>query len=235
MKPQHFMRVTIALFLCLASVWAGENELTPAEKTAGWRLLFDGKTTQGWRSYSKPGFPDKGWIVEDGWLKLIAKSRAGDIMTEDTFNDFELTWEWRIPVGANNGVKYFILEERKSAIGHEYQMIDDSLVKPGILKTGSFYDVLPPLEHKPILFAPGSNVSRILVRGDHVEHWLNGEKILSYELGSPEVMAGVAKSKFKNVLGFGQKQRGHILLTEHNDEAWFRNIKIRDLSAAKKE
>jgi len=206
---------------------AADNELTPAETAAGWRLLFDGKTTAGWRNFKKPTFPAKGWVVEDGWLKHVARAGGGDIITIDQFSEFELTWEWRIPARANSGLKYFILEERGTAIGHEYQIIDDSVFKAPKGQTASFYDVLPPRPHAPLKLAPESNQSRILVQGNHVEHWLNGEKVLEYELGSDAVKAAVAKSKFRSVTGFGERTKGHILLTDHGDEASFRNLKIR--------
>jgi hypothetical protein len=206
------------------------NQLTDAEKKAGWKLLFDGKTTQGWRSFKKQSFPQQGWIVEGGWLKKVANVRPGDIISVDRFTDFELEWEWRLAPKANNGLKYFITEERSSAVGHEYQMWDDLDRPIDKSSTAGFYAVLPPLDKKTRKPAGEINRSRILVQGDHVEHWLNGEKVLEYKLGSEEVLAGVAASKFKNVPGFGTKIKGHILLTDHRDEAWYRNIKIRELS-----
>jgi len=205
------------------------NTLTAAEQVAGWKLLFDGRTTAGWRGFNKPAFPDQGWIVGDGALKKVAGVRGGDIITAETFDDFELSWEWRIPPGANNGVKYFITEARGTAVGHEYQMIDDTRVKDPKGATASFYDVVPPKAGKRPPRIGEWNASRIVVHGNHVEHWLNGDKVLEYELGSPEVLAAVAKSKFKSVPGFGAKLRGHLLLTDHNDEAWFRNLKLREL------
>jgi hypothetical protein len=211
---------------------AAPNTLTPAEKAAGWRLLFDGHSTAGWRNFLNRGILNtNGWVVEDGWLKKVARVRGGDIITENEFNDFELSWEWRIPPKANNGVKYFVTETRDTALGHEYQMIDDSTIHSPKGVTASFYDVLPPKPHAPIRFAPGINSSLLRVQGNHVEHWLNGEKVLEYELGSPEVLAAVAQSKFRTVKGFGTKIRGHILLTDHIDEAAFRNVKIRELSS----
>jgi hypothetical protein len=203
------------------------NRLCPGEKAAGWRWLFDGQTTQGWRSFRKQTFPDEGWVVEEGWLKCLPGKRGGDIISLGLFDDFELEWEWRLPAGANSGVKYFITEERRQPIGHEYQMIDDNVFKNPKGQTASFYDVLAPEPHKPIKLAPEINHSRVVVQGQHVEHWLNGEKVLAYELGSEAVKTAVAKSKFHDVPGFGDKLRGHILLTEHNDEAWFRHIRIR--------
>ena len=211
---------------------AKDNQLTSAEKAEGWRLLFNGQTTAGWRSFKKQTFPEKGWIVEDGIFKKVPHVNGGDIITVDEFTDFDFQWDWRIATNANNGIKYFITEERQEAIGHEYQMIDDATVEGKTKQsTASFYDVLPPLEPKP-LKPPGQwNHSRVLVRGDHVEHWLNGTKVLEYELGSEQVLAAVAESKFKTVRGFGTKIKGHILLTDHHDEAWFRNLKIRELGA----
>ena len=207
------------------------NQLTESERQAGWKLLFDGKTTGGWRSFKKQTFPEKGWVVEGGWFKKVAEVRGGDIVSKDQFTDFELQWEWRLAPKANSGLKYFITEERGTAVGHEYQMWDDIGKPVNKSSTAGFYGVLPPKESKSVKPAGEINHSRILVQGKHVEHWLNGEKTLEYELGSEEVMAGVAKSKFKSVEGFGTKIRGHILLTDHKDEAWLRSMKIRELSA----
>jgi hypothetical protein len=207
------------------------NELTPAEEAAGWRLLFDGRTTQGWRGFKQSAFPEQGWAVKDGCLIKLPRVRGGDIVTTETFLDFELSWEWWIGPGGNNGVKYFITEHRNGAIGHEYQMIDDSRVRDPKGATAAFYGVLAPSDGKPPPRINDWNHSRILVRGDRVEHWLNGVKVLEYEPGSPAVLTGVAASKFKDVPGFGSKIRGHILLTDHSDEARFRNIKIRVVSA----
>jgi hypothetical protein len=210
---------------------AAPNKLSDAERAAGWRLLFDGHTTQGWRGFKQTGFPALGWSVEAGLLIKQPRVRGGDIITTETFLDFELIWEWRIHPRGNNGVKYFITEERDGAIGHEYQMIDDSQVRDPKGSTASFYAVLPPLANKPAPRIDDWNQSRILVQGQRVEHWLNGIKVLEYELGSPTVLAAVAKSKFRDVTGFGSKLRGHILLTDHTNEAHYRNIKIRPLSA----
>lgn len=224
----------LCFFLSVSAIQAAEhNQLTPAEQQQGWKLLFDGKTTQGWHTFKKKGGPDRGWLVKDGVLTCVAGARGGDIVTDQVFDNFELSWEWMIPKGANNGIKYFITEERNEAVGHEYQMIDDPALKEtrggGKHSTASFYDVLPPAKDKP-LNPPGEwNHSRVIVNGNHIEHWLNGAKVLEYELGSPEVKEGIAKSKFKNVAGFGTHIRGNILLTEHHDECTFRDIKVREL------
>jgi hypothetical protein len=212
---------------------AGIVQLTAEEKAAGWMLLFDGQNTQGWRSFHKKSFPPHGWVAQDGWLHCLAKN-GGDIITDTEFDDFELEWEWKITPGGNSGVKYFITETRDSALGHEYQMIDaegstNAQVVSGKKATASFYDVLKParLTARP---AGETNLSRIVVHGNHVEHWLNGVKALEYECGSEAVKAAVAESKFKDTPGFGQKIKGHILLQDHHSEVWFRNMKIRATS-----
>jgi hypothetical protein len=216
----------------LAPALAAPNELTDAEKAAGWRLLFDGRSTNGWRSFKKATFPSQGWVVADGCLKHVAKGGGGDLITDASFGDFELTWEWRLAPNANSGLKYFVTEERASALGHEYQMVTkpnvEAVDEPTRHVTASFYDVLPTRTAVQLRPADEFNESRVLVRGNQVEHWLNGRQLLAYELGSPEVKAAVAKSKFKDVRGFGEKLRGHILLQDHGGEVCFRNVKLRE-------
>lgn len=209
------------------------NQLTAAQKKAGWQLLFDGKTTRGWRGFGKKTFPKHGWDIEDGCLHHLPHGGGGSIITTKTYSNFDLRFDWKIARGGNSGVKYFIIESRGAPIGHEYQIIDDQR-HPDALRgtkyqTGAFYDVFPAT-NKVLHPAGRFNHSRILVRGNHVEHWLNGRRILEYQLGSPRVLAAVAKSKFKHIAGFGTKIRGHILLQDHGDEVWFRNLRIRDLS-----
>ena len=141
-------------------------------------------------------------------------------------------FDWRIAPGGNSGVKYFILEDRDSAIGHEYQVIDDERhadAKVGPHRqTAAFYDVLPAAD-RPIKPAGEWNTTRIVVRGQTVEHWLNGKKVLQYELGSPALKAAIEKSKFKGIERFGTRQNGHILLQDHGNQVWFRTIKIHRL------
>ena len=213
------------------------NELTAAEKKAGWRLLFDGKTTAGWRGFKKPAFPAQGWVVEGGCLKHKAKDGAdslggGDIITTEQFTDFEFQFEWRVAPGGNSGVKYLVTEERSGPIAHEYQVIDDERhadAKIGPHRSAAALYDLFPAENKKLRPAGEFNQSRIIVRGKHVEHWLNGAKVLEYELESERLKAAVAKSKFKNVPGFGNKLKGHLLLQDHGDEVCYRNLKLRPL------
>jgi hypothetical protein len=211
----------------------GQNELTKAEATAGWKLLFDGQTTQGWHSFKKQTFPEKGWVVEDGWLHCLGKG-GGEVISSADFDDFELSWEWKQAPGGNSGVKYFVSEKRESALGHEYQMIDeqrepDAKQGSGKRVTAAFYDVLKPTAPVPVKAPPDINRSRIIAKGNHVEHWVNDAKVLEYECGSPELKAALAQSKFRTTPDFGVKIRGHILLQDHHSEVWFRNVKIRPL------
>jgi hypothetical protein len=212
------------------------NALTAAEKAAGWTLLFDGRTLDGWRAYKKLDAAGLRWKVEDGALTLpattAAGTRAGDIISKDTFEQFELVFDWRVAPGGNSGVKYFILEDQNSAIGHEYQVIDDAQHPDAKIgphrQTAAFYDVLPAAD-RPMKPAGEWNTTRIVVRGQNVEHWLNGKKVLQYELNTPTLNAAIEKSKFKGIERFGKRQNGHILLQDHGDQVWFRNVKIRRL------
>ena len=228
---------TLMLLLALALPALADNTLTPEEQSAGWTLLFDGASLKGWRPYGgKPGAViGAGWKVEEGMLHKVPGVKGGDIITEKKFTDFELAWEWRLAKDANNGVKYMVTEARPGAPGYEYQMLDDTSDKWNNLhakaNTASYYEVLPPAADKPLKPAGEWNSSRILVQGNSVEHWLNGKKVLAYELGSEAVKAGVADSKFKKYPDFGTKLTGHIMLTDHTDEAWFRSVKLRELPA----
>jgi hypothetical protein len=211
------------------------NELTPVEKSSGWELLFDGRSLQGWRGYRTKGGAPANWQVRDGALVPQGKAATGaDLVTERRFANFELMWEWRLAPGANGGVKYLVSEDRPAAPGHEYQILDDAGEpnrerRTEAQRTGAFYDVLPAATAKALRPVGKWNESRLLVSGNHVEHWLNGVKILSYELGSPAVKEGIARSKFKAEARFGQKVTGPILLTYHGSEVAYRSIKIREL------
>ena len=219
--------------LALAAHAAEPNTLTAEEKAAGWRLLFDGKTTEGWVGIAKDAFPAQGWVVEDGALVHKAKGGGGDIVTKESFSDFELTWDWKVEFGANTGLKYNLPDPKKN-VGFEYQLIDDEHHPDGIKggrlhQTGSLYDAIEPAADKKVN-PPGEwNSSRIVVKGNHVEHWLNGAKTVEFELGSSALMEIKAKSKFKKTEGWGEKTSSPILLQDHGDGASFRSIKIRPL------
>jgi hypothetical protein len=212
------------------------NQLSADEKAAGWQLLFDGKTTDGWHTFKKKTFPAHGWEVADGWLHCLGTS-GGDVISDATFDNFELEWDWKQARAGNSGLKYFVLETRPTVLGHEYQMIDDerepdATLADGKRVTAAFYDVLKPTAHTPTKQPGEINHSRILVQGNHVEHWLNGAKVLEYECGSDAVKAAVAASKFKNVSGFGNKVVAHLLLQDHHSEVWFQNLKLRELKGS---
>lgn len=208
------------------------NTLSAAEKEKGWALLFDGKTTDQFRGFLKDSFPDKGWVVKDGNIVHLSKGGGGDIITKERYEEFEFKFEWKVAPGANSGVKYFILEERKRTIGHEYQVIDNSAhpdAKRGAMyQSAAFYDVYPPQIQnvKPV---GEYNQSIIRVKGSVAQHWLNGKKVLEYDLGHPDTLKAIQRSKFKNVEGFGYRHNGHILLQDHGDEVHYRNLKIRRL------
>ncbi len=226
------------------------NTLTDAEKKDGWTLLFDGTSLKGWRGYKQKDADGTRWKVESGMLTIDpadGKDTRGalDIISADTYDRFDLTWEWRVSEGGNSGLKYFILEDLPSAIGHEYQMIDDERHADAKIgphrQTSAFYDVLAAQQPRPIKPAGEWNTSRVRVApsrvvpgGTRVYHDLNDVRVLEYELDSPELRAAIAKSKFKDVARFGKLQNGNILLQDHGDRVWYRNVKIKRLAATPK-
>jgi 3-keto-disaccharide hydrolase len=229
---------------------AAVNQLSAAERAAGWRLLFDGTTLAGWRGLGYDSVPTVHWNVVDGAIHKVASgnvpkmpdgqpANGGDLMTVDAFRDFELAFEWRVMPGSNSGVKYNVSEEyslahasNHAALGFEYQVLDDSLNDDNKVDThraGALYDLLPPNDKKRLNPVGGWNSSRILVRGKHGEHWLNGEKIVDFDLGTPRMDSALAKSKYRVLPGFADRRRGHIILQDHGDEVFYRDIKIREI------
>lgn len=226
------------------------NVLTPAERAAGWRLLWDGQTTTGWRGSRSETSPTMSWEIKDGALSPRPVSDAllvgrGSMLTHERFSSFELAVDFKLTPGANSGIKYFVQsnldpENRTGggpAVGCEFQLLDDErhpdakLGRDGNRTLGSLYDLLPAATTKKPMPMGEWNTARILVLGKHVEHWLNGQKILEYERGSESFRACVARSKFKNIPAFGEWPEGHILLQEHGDRVYFRNLKLRVLPA----
>ena len=218
----------------------GPNTLTREEKSKGWKLLFDGKSMGGWRGAYLDSLPARGWEVRDGMLVVQASGGGeaafgGDIVTLDEFGSFDLRLEFKLTEGANSGIKYFVTEQQPrtpgSAKGLEFQLLDD--VKHPDAKLGingnrtlaSLYDLIPAV-NRPTRPIGEWNEARIYVRGKHVEHWLNGTKVLEFERGGDTFLAHKAESKFKDLAGFGEPPRGHILLQDHGNQVFFRNIKI---------
>jgi hypothetical protein len=219
------------------------NQLTKAEKSAGWLLLFDGKSFDGWRGFHKDKAPE-GWTIEDGCIKKVQAQgelgqAGGDLITVDQFDNFELSLEWKLAKGSNSGIKYLVSESLpptgKSGISFEYQVLDDDAhpdAKNGIdgnRTAGSLYDLIPASKTKKLNPVGEFNRVRIIVQGPHIEHWLNGVKVLEFERGSDAFKQRIAQSKFKDTKGFGEIAKGHVLIQDHGDEVWFRNIKIRKL------
>lgn len=214
----------------MAEQLSDHNQLTPAERAAGWRLLFDGRTTEGWRGYQRDDMPD-GWQVVNGELTRVA--RAGDIITNEQFESFELSAEWKVGPGGNSGI-FFRATESEPAIymsAPEMQVLDDAGHRDGqsrLTAAGANYGLHAAPEG--VVHPAGEwNQARIVVNGRQVEHWLNGQKVVEYELHSSDWEQRVRNSKFIEWPAYGRAARGHIGLQDHGDRVAFRNIKIREL------
>lgn len=204
-----------------------------------WEVLFDGTGVDKWRGKTKSGFPEKGWKIENGLLFLAGKG-GGDIITKEKYSDFELVFEFNLTEAANSGIKYFVdtlvNQETGSTMfnGPEYQIIDDynnPHVKDdphGLSSTASAYLLYAPENKK--LNPPGQwNIGRIIAKNASVEHWLNGVRVVKYKRGSKDFLKRKAETKFKNDKNYGELESGHILLTDHGDKVYFKEIKIRRL------
>jgi len=242
---------TAALLLTVAtSRGAAQNTLTAAEKAAGWRLLFDGKTFAGWRGLGYDSVPRAHWKIVDGSIMKIPSgkvalmpdgqpAKGGDLMTVDTFGDFEFAFQWKATPGMNSGVKYNVSEEfsmknasNHAALGFEYQVLDDDLNEDNKIpshRAGALYDLLVPGNNKTLKPVGQWNSSRIVFKGNHGEHWLNGAKVVDFDLGTARMDSALAKSKYKNIKGFADRRVGHIILQDHNEEVYFRDLKVRVL------
>ncbi|QRX64866.1 DUF1080 domain-containing protein [Dysgonomonadaceae bacterium zrk40] len=219
------------------------NTISEKEAAEGWKLLWDGSSSEGWRGAKLDGFPEKGWSMEEGILKVHKSdggesTNGGDIVTTKPYKNFMLKVDFRITEGANSGIKYFVdtnlNKGQGSAIGCEYQILDDrrhpdaKMGKDGNRTLGSLYDLIPAPADKP--FRNGFfNTAMVVVEGNHVEHWLNGVKIVEYERNNEEWNQLVKTSKYKDWPNFGNAEEGLLLLQDHGDEVWFQNIKIKEL------
>jgi hypothetical protein len=259
----------IAGLCCFSATgFTADNQLSAAEKTAGWKLLFDGKSYANWEDPSKKSPPGDSFTIEDGRLKAVAHPKiVEELFSKDLFTDFELEWDWKISHAGNSGVKYriqdhlFVTDQKAPrfedrvqfsfeprllrrekgqdyVVGFEYQMVDNSsnpdALRGGKYQAGALYDIEAPSKDatKP---AGEFNHSRLVVRGDHVEHWMNGEKVVDTSLKSPQVAAAMAKrwgegSHVAKLLTEQPRGRCPISLQNHGDDAWFKNVKVKALN-----
>lgn len=213
---------------------AAENQLTDEEKREGWALLWDGATAQGWRSVKTNAFPQKGWEIKDGTLSVLAKGGGGDIITEKTYSNFELKLQFKLTKAANSGIKYFFNPKVNGGTAPEYQILDPEHPdaqkgKEGNRKVASLYDVIPAPDAKLRPLGEWNDV-KLVCKGKTVEHWLNGEKVLTFERGSPAFRDAVKESKFSKQQNWGEAESGHILLQDHTDHVSYRNLKIKVLN-----
>jgi len=221
------------------------NSLSANEKAAGWKLLYDGHTNKGWRGATLTTFPAKGWEYANGVMHVLPsegkeESGGGDIVTDDMYSAFDLSFEFKLTPGANSGVKYFVTlseQTKGSAIGLEYQVLDDKLHpdaklgRNGDRTLASLYDLIPAKKQERFVHPIGAwNTGRIIVYpNNHVEHYLNGIKVLEYERGSKDYKDLVAISKYVIWKNFGEAKEGHLLLQDHGNEVFFRSIKVKPL------
>jgi len=222
-----------------------KNKLTIDEEKNGWELLWDGKTTEGWRGAKLDEFPDKGWKIGNDELIVLASGGAesaagGDIVTKELYGDFELKVDFKITEGANSGIKYYVDTDLNkgpgSSIGLEYQILDDEKHPDaklgnheGSRTIASLYDLIKADPNKPVNSVGEWNTAHLISKNNHVEHWLNGVKVLEYERKSPEFRKLVSESKYADWPNFGEAEKGHILLQDHGNRVSFRNVKIKSL------
>jgi hypothetical protein len=251
----------LALLIALPTLLTGQgtrrnepvrpNTLTAAEKAAGWQLLFDGRTLTGWHGLGFKDTPSGLWVVEDGAIKHVERGKGPlqadgqpltgmDLISDGAWQDFELSWEWKIAEAGNSGLKYNVSEELSTkmspphaAKGWEYQMNDDEKNEDNKLAThrsGALYDMLPPNDKKKVFPAGQWNRAKIVFRGNHGEHWMNGEKIVEFDLGTAAFDSAFARSKYRLYPEwFATRRKGQIVLQDHDDVVWFRDIKVREI------
>ena len=248
----HIMKyLFLTAIFCLSVITCNnqapvDNQLTKKERMDGWQLLFDGETMNGWRRIYTDSPPKYGWRVEDGCL-IVEKdnsgesSNGGDLITIKEYSNFDLTFDFKMTPGANSGIKYFVIESLGNptsgyGYGPEYQIIDDKAhpifktdQMPVGCKLAGLYELIEAPDTKKVNPMGEWNTGRIVSRDRHVEHWLNGELMVSYVLGDDQFKALVQQSKFRNTKGYGEVASGHILIQDHGDKVSYKNIKIKEL------
>jgi hypothetical protein len=236
-KIIFFLVMISAILLITACTYqAGDNKLTDTEKKEGWKLLFDGKTTNGWRPYQNK--KANSWSAENGTLHCKGSAAnygaiSADLVTKDEYENFDLSVDWKMSPKGNSGILYMVKEDTDASYrsGPEYQIIDDKNFPERLedwQKTGADYAMYPAPTAEPNPIGEW-NHSRIVVNKNHVEHWLNGKKIVEYELYSDDWKNRKMAGKWKDAPGYGLTKKGHITFQDHGSEAWFKNIKIKEL------
>jgi len=242
-----FLSILICLLLFLStSCQKGDVQ----DENQDWLILFDGKSFNGWRGLGREAVQQGHWIIEDSCIKKVESGEVplqadgqplegGDLMTVNSYHDFELYFEWRISEGGNSGVKYNVSEEmstssgpKNAALGFEYQVLDDDNhpdAQNPTHRAAALYDMIAP-QNKTLKAVGEFNTSRIVFNGDHGEHWLNGAKVLEFDLKTAHFDSLLTKSKYRDIPGFAEKRKGHIVLQDHTDAVWYRNIKIQVLN-----
>ncbi len=232
MNKKIYRLLLVLSFIGITTAKAQLPFLTKKEIKQGWVLLFDGKTFAGWQQANGAPFAGKGWKIDNGVLSVsLQDGEGGDIVTTKEYTNFELSLDFKLEKGTNSGVKCFLI--KNTSLGCEYQLIDDEnhpdakLGRNGNRSLGSLYDIMPPAADKKVNPLGEWNNMRIISKGKHVEHWLNGKKILEYDCGSEKFKNRVAESKFKTTTNFAEADSSPILLQDHGDVIYFKNIKIR--------
>lgn len=242
LRPASIIMLMIIFCTGVAMTHAQQpNTLTPEEKEEGWKLLFDGETTDGWRGYNSEKFPEQGWVVENGTLTVLADGGGGDIITEKQYRNYILSLEWKVEKGGNSGIFYAAMEQPTQPIywsAPEMQVLDNenhpdaNRGENGNRKAGSLYDLIPAEPQNANSYGEWNSV-KVVVEGARVEHWMNGEKVLEYTRWTPEWYEMIRNSKFRSHPEFGDARKGHIGLQDHGDRVQFRNIKIKEIQVTK--
>lgn len=237
MKNNLFLSFLISAFILGGTVVQAQKK---SKKEAQWTILFNGGSTDQLRGYKMEEFPSEAWAIEDGALATITGVPNRDLITKDTYENFELVFDWKISEAGNSGVFWHVEEVAEHEAGNgnspnwlnnfEMQILDDINFndKAPIRSAGSLYDLIAP-EKKELKPIGEYNQARLIVKNGHVEHWLNGEMVVSYEAGSDELNELIQKSKFSNNPNFAKSTNGHIMFQHHGQKVWLKNIKVRRL------
>jgi len=235
MNTRGLLIFTVVAGLAAITMTQGcaSNKISAAEQQDGFVAIFDGKSLDGWQSRNKPELPSKGWEVKNGVLTVLGAG-GGDVITKEIYSNFVLKLDFRLTDKANSGIKYLFDPKKFGGTTMEFQVLDAAHPdatrgRDGNRTVASLYDVMPAAADKTVKPVGEWNAAMLVVKGMHVEHWLNGQKVLEFERGSDAFNAAVAKSKFKRHAGWGTQTKGHVLLQDHGDRVSYRNIRIKEL------